>query len=519
MTEARIYDALIIGAGHNGLICAAYLAQAGLEVLVLERRNVVGGAAVTEEIAPGFRVSTASYSLSLLRPDVHRDLQLAERGLVIAPKDPQMFVLLPDGKHFFVWRDEAHTVEELKRINPRDAEAYPRWIGFWEEAVSLLRPLVEDPEPPSLEQIEKTLSGRGREDVWRLAVTGSVAETVSEFFEDEAIRGSFASQGIIGTNSSPHDPGTAWVMAYHYLGGELSGATGTWAYVIGGMGALSRALAAAAQDFGAEIRTGAEAGEVLIEGGRAVGVRMSDGSTHRASVVVSNADPHRTFEGLVPSGAIPADFMERVSAWRTEGCVVKVNLALSELPDFAAYPGTGPGPQHAGTIEISPSIDYLERAHADAKGGAYSTSPFMEVYIQSAVDPSVTNNGHVLSAFTQFAPQLGRAQWHRIKPAVEETVISTLCDYAPNVRDAVVASQLLGPHDLEERFGLTGGDIFHGSILPDQCFAARFDYRTPVNGLYLCGSGARPGGGVMGAAGRNAAKALLQDLRRSAGDT
>lgn len=511
MTYSPTYDAVIIGAGHNGLVCAAYLAKAGLKTIVLERRSEVGGAAVTEEIAPGFRSSTASYSLSLFRPDIHRDLGLDRHGLEIVPKDPQMFVPLPDG-HFFIWRDLARTVDELRRIQPRDADAYPRWNAFWERAVQLLRPLIENPDPPSLEQLEALLRRRGNDDVWELAVSGSVAETVSEFFTHEAVKGAFASQGIIGTRSSPYDPGTAWVMTYHYLGGELCAADGTWGYVIGGMGALTQALRSAAEAFGAEVRTGEGVREILLEGANAVGVRTSDGRVFRSKLVASNADPHTTFESLLPDDALSGEFQHRVSAWRTDGCVVKVNLALRELPDFSALPGA-PGPQHAGTIEISPSIDYLDAACRQARGGSYSSSPFMEVYLQSAVDPSLTDEGHVLSAFTQYAPEIKAEEWEALKPAVEKTVISTLAAYTPNLADAVVASEILGPPELESRFGLHRGDIFHGSILPDQCFASRFDYRTPFPGLYLCGSGARPGGGVMGAPGRNAARAILADFR------
>lgn len=511
MRRSENYDAIVVGAGHNGLICAGYLAKGGLRTLVLERREVVGGAAVTEEIAPGFLVSTASYSLSLFRPDIYRDFGLAERGVRIVPKDPQMFVPLLGGGHFFIWRDAARTVEELRRIHPRDADNYQSWNTFWDKATSVLRPLIDDPEPPSPAELETTLNRRGLGEVWRLAVAGSVAETVSAFFEHDAVKGAFASQGIIGTNTSPHDPGTSWVMAYHYLGGELCGANGTWANVMGGMGAVTEALRRSAEAFGAEIRTGIEVEEILIEGEHAAGVRAGDGGEFRAPVVVSNADPHRTFERLLPPDAAPAELTQRVASWRMDGCVAKVNLALSELPDFTAHPGASPGPQHSGTVEISPSLEYLHAAHEDAERGNFSAAPFMEAYLQSAVDPSVAEKGHVLSAFTQFAPRDWSSQK---KERALQTVIATLASYAPNIKDAVVAAEILGPPELEERFGLTGGDIFHGSILPGQCFGARFDYRTPVGGLYLCGSGARPGGGVMGAAGRNAARTILADSEK-----
>ncbi|HEX2178635.1 MAG TPA: NAD(P)/FAD-dependent oxidoreductase [Actinomycetota bacterium] len=501
-------DAIVVGAGHNGLVAACYLARAGLSVRVLERRPVVGGAAVTEELMPGVRVSTASYALSLLRPDVYRDLDLARHGLEFTPKDPQMFVPLPDGRHFFVWRDAARTREELARIHPPDADAYPRWGRFWEEAVELLRPFVETPAPPPPEQVERELARRGRSDVWRLAVAGSAAEVVEEFFSSDEVRGCLATQGIIGTQASPREPGTAWVMAYHALGGELIGATGTWAWVRGGMGALTGALASAAAEAGVVIRTGVPVDEILVDRGRAVGV-VAGGSEEPAGVVLSNADPKRTFLGLVPEGALEPEFRRRVEGWRVDGAVVKVNLALAELPEFRALPG-GPGPQHRATTEIAPSIGYLEAAAAEAQAGRFSANPFMEVFLASATDPTLAPPGtQVVSAFTQYAPVGAWSADDALR-----SVVTTLGRYAPNLPDAVLASQVLGPPELEERFGLTGGDIFHGALLPEQSFGARFAYRTPVPGLYLCGSGASPGGCVMGAAGRNAAATVLADLRR-----
>lgn len=506
------YDAVVVGAGHNGLVAACYLAKGGLRVLVLERREVVGGAAVTEELAPGFRVSTAAYSFSLFRPDVHRDLGLAAHGLSFYPKDPQMFVPLRDGRHFFIWRDARRTSDEIARLHPADGDAYPRWVAFWEEAVRLLRPFAEDPEPPSLADLEEEFRRRGRDDVWRLAVAGSAAECVEAFFRSEEVRGALASQGIIGTLAGPREPGTAWVMAYHYLGGELAGATGTWSYVRGGMGSVTQALASAAAGLGVEVRSGVDVTSIVVGAGRARGVRLPDGEEVTARVVLSNADPKRTFLGLVPSGALDDGFLERVRSWRCDGAVVKVNLALGELPDFTCRPGRGP--QHDGTIEISPSLDYLERALDEARGGRYPLEPFMEVFLQSATDPTLAPEGkHVLSAFTQYAPAgIDPVEWPAERGAALDRVVTTLGAYAPNLPGAILASEVLGPPELEERFGLTGGDIFHGSILPEQCFGARFSYRTPLDGLYLCGSGAPPGGGVMGAAGRNAARTVLRDL-------
>ncbi|MGH2811183.1 MAG: phytoene desaturase family protein, partial [Actinomycetota bacterium] len=343
-----MYDAVIVGAGHNGLTAAAYLAAAGLNTLVVEARDTVGGAAATQEFAPGFRVSTASYSLSLLRPDIHRDLGLAGRGLEIVPKDPQMFVPLPGERHLFIWKDANRSAEEISRIHPRDAIGYLQWNAFWKEAIPLFRKVIDDPEPPPLAEIESHFQQQGRAEMWRLAVAGSAAETVSEFFESDELRGAFASQGIIGISASPREAGTAWVMTYHYLGGEVCGADGTWAYVMGGMGALSETLAEVASERGAKIRTSTQAEEILVEGGRAAGVRLIDGEEIPASVVVSNADPRRTFLDLAPPGALAPEFVKTVDEWRMDGAVVKVNLALSELPEFRGLTKGGVGPEHLG---------------------------------------------------------------------------------------------------------------------------------------------------------------------------
>jgi phytoene dehydrogenase-like protein len=453
---------------------------------------------------PGFSVSTASYSLSLLRPDIASELGLAALGLRLLPKDPQLFVPLPDGRSFFVWRDAARTTSELRAIHGPDGDAYPRWLAFWDEAVSVFRPLVEDPDPPGPAAIEAELARQGRSELWRLAVAGSAEDCVAAFFESEEVRGAFASQGIIGTAASPRHPGTAWILTYHQLGGELNGADGTWAYVQGGMGSVTRSLAAAAVGAGAVIRTSTGVASVLVEQERAVGVRLEDGEELRADVVLSNADPRRTFLGLLPAGRLPHAFEQRVRAWRSDAAVVKVNLALAELPEYAARAGRGP--QHEGTLEISPSVDYLHRAWEESAAGSMSSQPFIELFLQTAVDPSLAPPGrHVASAFTQYAPVSGAVD-HGEALA---TVLRTLGAYAPNIPGAVIGSQVLGPLDLERRFGLTGGDIFHGSMLPDQSFGARFGYSTPVPGLYLCGSGARPGGCVMGAAGRNCAQTVL----------
>jgi len=505
------WDAIVIGAGHNGLVAAAYLAKAGMKTLVVESRDVVGGAAVTEELLPGFWVSTASYSLSLLRPDVYSELDLAGHGLSFYPKDPQMFVPLPDGRSFFIWRDERRTLDEIRRIHPADAHGYLAFGRFWEKAVSVLRPFAESLDPPKLDELHDELLGRGLDDVWRLAVEGSAAEAVEEFFESEELQGAFVGQGIIGTALGPRQPGTAWVMAYHFLGGELNGSTGTWAYVRGGMGGVSGALAAAARNSGAEIRLNSPVEQVILGPQGAEGVILSSGEELRSRFVLSNADPITTFSRLVDPGAIDDPrFRAKVDGWKSPGSVVKVNLALDRLPNFRSRPGDG-GPQHRGTIEVSPSIDYVEAAWQASLAGSYPKRPFMEVFIQSATDDSLAPPGkHVLSAFSQWAPSSVSSN-DSLRADALAAVLETLDELAPGCSSSVLAAQTLVPADIEARFGMTGGNIFHGEIIPEQSFGERFGYRTPVKGLYLCGSGASPGGGVMGAAGRNCAKRLLED--------
>jgi phytoene dehydrogenase-like protein len=510
---------VVIGAGHNGLVAAAYLARGGRTVTVLERRPIVGGACVTEEIDPdgypGVRTSTGAYSLSLLRPEIWQELDLARHGLEVIPKDPQLFIPLPEGEGIFIWRDPARTRAELERLGAAEADGYERFNRFWDQAVSFLRPLLLR-DAPSIAEVRSNSQRAGIGEVFRLAVEASAAELVEAFFTSDVMRGAFVTQGIIGTAASPREPGTAYVMAHHLLGG-VGGIDGTWGYARGGMGSVTAALAAAATEAGAEVRTGSPVAEILP----GEGVRLEDGSVVGARAVLSNADPKRTFLGLLPPGAIGEDVREAVSRIDTRGSVVKVNLALRELPDYLAAPGSMVGPQHRGTVEVCPSIAYLERAWSEASAGGVATEPFMEVFCQSAVDDTLAPPGvHVVSCFAQYAPQVGAGPWETLREAAGDAVVATLARLAPNVPDAILVRQVLGPPDLERRFGLTGGNIFHGEILPGQLFGERpvpgwgGGARTPVPGLYLCGAGAHPGGGVMGAPGRNAAVAVLEDLAR-----
>ena len=512
MSSEPATDAIVIGAGHNGLVTAGLLAKRGLRVVVLEARDIVGGACVTEELLPGYRVGTCAYSMGLLRPEVVDALDLHRHGLRYYKKDPAMFAPLLDGRYFIEWREVERSVEEISRIHPPDGEAYRRWDAFWEEVALEVRPLILRDDPPSSAELERELDRRGKAELYRLAIAASADECVSAFFESDEIRGTFASQGMIGTFAGPRDPGTAFVMTYHAFGGDLVGTTAAWSYVRGGMGQITQTLAASCRELGAEIRTESPVAEILADGGVVQGVRLEDGTDVHAAAVLSNAEAKRTL-GLLPEAEAPAEWAERVRANDTTGSVVKVNLVLSELPDFTALPGTEPGPQHSGTIEISPTVDYLQDAFDDAMAGRVSARPFMEVFIQTVTDDSLAPPGeHVASCFAQWAPgSVPMAEWEGMREAAGDAVVDALAAFAPNVKTAIKHRQVLGPADLEARFGLTGGNIFHGELLPGNVLGERLGPRTPIAGLYLCGSSVHPGGAVTGAPGWNAAHALLAD--------
>jgi phytoene dehydrogenase-like protein len=481
------YDAVIIGGGHNGLVCAAYLTRAGRKVLVLERRPMVGGCAVTEELWPGYRVSVASYLVSLLKDEIVRDLELKKFGYHVYPKDPPFFTPFPDGRCLFMWQDLDRTVAEIARFSKRDAEAYPRYDEHLEGLA---------------QKIDAMLLGEPPEDVSALdEVLDSSAEAfLDRWFESDEIKVTLATDGVIGANGGPRTPGTAYVLLHHCMG-MAAGRRALWGYVRGGMGALSEAIAASARAFGAEIRTEAGVASVLMKDSEARGVVLANGDEIRAQVVVSNLDPIATYRLL------PAEFGAAVEGYECTGPSMKINLALSGLPEFTAYPET-PGPHHRATIHLCPSIDYVERAWADAQAGRPSENPMLEIGIPSMYDPTLAPAGHhVMSVFLQYTPYA--ADWERLREPYSERVIDLIGQYAPNIRDVILAKQVLAPPDLEKRFGITGGNIFHGELVRKQLFAKRPGYRTAVAGLFLCGSGTHPGGGVMGASGHNAAREIL----------
>ncbi|MGH7727805.1 MAG: phytoene desaturase family protein [Vulcanimicrobiaceae bacterium] len=499
------YDALVVGAGHNGLVAAADLARAGRRVLVLERRELVGGAAVSEQVWPGWTVSTASYVCSLLDPQIVADLDLAAHGYAAYRKDPASFTPLLDGRSLLLGRDAAANAAEIAAFEPADVAGY---AAFETEAERLGAALAdtfacEDP---------RLIAFAG--DIER-AFAGSVAALVERFVRTPVLQATLATDGLIGTDAGPFDPGTGYVLAHHYAGRAL-GVQGAWGYVRGGMGAISRALASAAQAAGAEIRTQAPVAKIVVAGGRTRGVVLVDGSELWAEAVFSNADPLTTFRTLVGEAHCPAALRAQLARWRSEGVSLKLNLALGELPQFLARPGRGPQSHHRATIHVAPSLAYLQDAHDDARRNGASGAPLLECFLQTPTDPSLAPPGkHLLSIFAQYFPyRRADGPWTSVRrDEAQRTIVATLAAYAPNLPNAIEAAQLLAPPDLEARFGLHGGHIFHGELLPGQILGERFAATTPLDGLYLCGSGAFPGGCVSGVPGRRAARAYLVRAR------
>ena len=523
-------DVVIIGGGHNGLACAAYLAKAGLDVLVLEKRGVVGGAAATEEPWPGYRVSSASYVVSLMPPQVVRELDLKRFGYEVSIITPDYFVPFPDGTSLTLWGDVERDAAAIGRFSERDAAAYEAFDRYFDRVARLLKDLLfVVPPNMNLRDLPKWAATAGRFRKWsgrdlhetvRL-FTMSAADFLDEWFEDERVKGALATQAIIGAWCGPMTPGSAYVLMHHWIG-EVDGHAGAWGWVKGGMGGISAAMARAAEAAGAEIRTDAEVDRVAINAsGRAVGVALADGSLVRAQRVVSCAHPVTTYLSLIGEERLPGDVVRDVRRYRTRSGSVKLNVALSELPAFPAWDQEGD--PHKGLVAVSPSIEYLERAWDDAKYGRMSEHPYVEVVFPTAHEPEglAPRGKHLMLGFSQYGPyELAEGSWDQGgRDDYAARVLKALGEFAPSLESAVEHLEVLTPRDIEERFGLIGGNIMQGELTPDQLFSFRpipghGDYRTPVAGMYLCGSGTHPGGGVMGVPGRNAASVILRDHKR-----
>jgi phytoene dehydrogenase-like protein len=526
-------DAIVIGAGHNGLVTAATLARKGLRVLVLERRHLVGGSCVTEELWPGFRASRAAYVVSLLRPAVIRELELKKHGLDLIPRNPSSFTPLPDRRYLMLGPVGEENRREVSKFSARDAEALPRYEAGLERLARLVESMLDCPPPDPLSFRPRDwarlgslfLRARAGHDLYRLLeiLTAPARAILERWFESEPLRSTLATDSIIGAMVSPSTPGSGYVLLHHVMG-ETGGARGVWAYARGGMGALSEALASSARAAGARIETGAEVERIIVEGGRAKGVVLSGGVERRARLVASSADPHWTFIRLLAPGTLEEDFRSRVAAIDFTGGSAKINVALDRLPRFLARPEGEPGPQHRGTIHLCPDLEFIERAYLDALAGRPSERPVVECTIPSSLDDSLAPPGkQVMSMFVQYAPYRlsGGRSWddRELRDSFTGRVFDLVEEYAPGFKSSIIGFDLLSPLDLERTFGLTGGNIFHGAMSLHQLFTSRpvagwSRYRTPVEGLYLCGAGAHPGGGVMGAAGRNAALEILRDWKR-----
>ncbi len=522
------YDVVVIGGGHNGLTAAAYLARAGRTVLVLERRRLLGGAAVTEEVFKGFRFSVCSYVVSLLRPEIIRELDLPRHGLEILPLDGT-FTPMPDGDYLWRNNDHAHTRREIARHSRVDAEAYDEYGKAMIEMGRFVKPILSmlPPDPTSLDPrglkqflfLLRRFQRLSRQDQYNQVqlMTMSAVDFLDQWFETDVLKATMSASGIIGTFLGVRSPGTAYVLLHHYMG-EIDGAFRSWGFARGGTGAISNAIAGAARAAGVEIRTEVEVARILTRGNRAEGVMLDDGTEVRAGVVASSVDPRLTFLRFLDEGTLPDEFVADIHRYRFRGSSAKVNLALDALPDFTCLPG--PGAHLRGAISISPGVDYMERAYDDAKYGRYSRQPYVDIVIPSLTDPSVAPPGkHVMSCFVQYAPyHLKDGGWDDHREALGDTVVDTIAEYAPNLRNIIRHRQVLTPLDLEREWGLSEGNIFQGELTLEQLFFLRpapgwARYRTPVENLYMCGSATHPGGGIMGAPGRNAAVRILGDTR------
>jgi phytoene dehydrogenase-like protein len=525
--STKRYDVIVIGGGHNGLTNAAYLARAGKKVLVLERRHVLGGAAVTEEIFPGFKFSVCSYVVSLLRPEIIRDLNLPRHGLEILPLDGT-FTPMPNGDYLWRVNDHGKTRREIARHSKLDAEAYEEFGKAMQAMCRFVKPILSmvPPDPATLNPRElmkllfigRRFQGMSSEDKYNQVqlMTMSAIDFLDQWFETDVLKATMSASGIIGTFLGVRSPGTAYVLLHHYMG-EIDGAFRSWGFARGGTGAISNAIADAAREAGVEIRTQSPIAKIIVKGNRAHGVVLQNGDEIHGDVISSSVDPRLTFIKFIEENQLPTEFLEDVRRYKFRGSSGKVNIALDALPDFKCLPG--PGAHLRGAISISPSVEYMERAYDDAKYGNFSQRPYIDMVIPSLTDPSVAPPGkHVMSCFVQYAPYKLRQglNWDTERESFGNTVIDTISEYAPNIKNIIINKQVLTPLDLEREFGLSEGNIFQGELSLEQLFFLRpvpgyAQFRTPIKNLYMCGSATHPGGGIMGAPGRLAALEILKD--------
>jgi phytoene dehydrogenase-like protein len=520
------HDVIVIGGGHNGLVNAAYLARGGRKVLVLERRHVLGGAAVTEEIFPGFKFSVCSYVVSLLRPEIIRELDLPRHGLEILPLDGT-FTPMPDGDYLWRVNDHAKTRREIARHSRLDAEAYDEYGKAMVDMGRFVKPILNmtPPDPTSLDPrglLDLLFLGRrfqalSAEDKYNQIqlMTMSAVDFLDQWFETDVLKATMAASGIIGTFLGVRSPGTAYVLLHHYMG-EIDGAFRSWGLSRGGTGAISEAIAGAAREAGVEIRTETAVSKIIVKDGASVGVVLENGDYLTSQVVSSSVDPNLTFLQMIGTEHLPDEFVSEIRRYKFRGSSGKVNLALDALPDFTALPG--PGAHLRGAVSISPTVEYMERAYDAAKYGSYSRRPYIDMVIPTLTDPSVAPPGkHVMSCFVQYAPyHLKEGNWDDHREAFGDAVIDTIAEHAPNIKNIILHRQVLTPLDLEREWGLTEGNIFQGELTLEQLFFLRpapgwAQYRTPIRNLFMCGSAAHPGGGIMGAPGRNAAARILKE--------
>jgi phytoene dehydrogenase-like protein len=526
------YDALMVGGGHNGLACAFYLAKAGYRVRILERREIVGGAAITEEFHPGFRNSTASYSVSLLNPKVIADMELARHGLRVVIRPLSYFSPVDDQRYLILDKDPARSHREVSRVSVKDADRMAAFHARLEGAVDLLRSLLLKTPINPAGGLGDLISGLGLAGaVKRLGLQGqsdlldlfgkSAGDILDAWFETDVLKGLLGFDATIGNYASPYTPGSAYVLLHHIFG-EVNGVKGAWGHAMGGMGSITQAMARACEEAGVEISVNAPVREIPVVSGKARGVVLEDGTDLSARVVVSNLNPKLLFSTLVDPACLAPDFKDRMAAWKCGSGTFRMNVALSELPNFTCLPSIGRAEHHGASIVIAPSLGYLDQAYMDARQHGWARRPAIEMHIPSVLDDSLAPSGaHVASLFCQqFAPTLANgASWDDHREAVADLIVETVNDLAPNFKGAILGRMILSPLDLERKLALTGGDIFHGALTLDQLYSARpalghGDYRAPVAGLYMCGSGTHPGGGVTGAPGHNAAREVIRDLRR-----